>query len=147
MWLLAVLCCLNSSCCQWRSASPAGGSGLAGCPASLGQSKLHNITQLRRAWLLEVAADMLQEAAELLAAKSDWPDLYDMPRLGINEVPVVSATYVDDMYVAFDLAEETARRIRGISQWKTNEFFHSGIRDDGKTVLARLLGMLQGDIL
>ena len=109
--------------------------------------KLHNITQLQRAWLLNVAADMLQEAADLLAAKSDWPKLYDMAQLGINEVPVVSATYVDDMYVAFDLAEETARRIRGISQWKTNEYFHSGIRDDGKAVLARLFGMLQGDIL
>lgn len=90
---------------------------------------------------------MLQEAADLLAAKSDWPKLYDTAQLGTNEVPVVSATYVDDMYVAFDLAEVTARLIRGIRQWKTNEFFHSGIRDDGKAVLTRLFGMLQGDVL
>ena len=31
-----------------------------------------------------------------------------------------------DMYVAFDKAQETAANVKGIQQWITNEFMHSG---------------------
>lgn len=36
-----------------------------------------------------------------------------------------------DMYVSFELAQQTAARIDNIQQWITNEFMHSGVRDDG----------------
>lgn len=38
---------------------------------------------------------------------------------------------MQDMYVSFELAQQTAARVHGIQQWITNEFMHSGVRDDG----------------
>ena len=46
----------------------------------------------------------------------------------------------------FELAQETASQIQGIRQWVTNEYMHSGIRDDGARILERLLGMVRGSI-
>lgn len=39
----------------------------------------------------------LKETAEILAYIDDWPDLYNSKQLAKNEVPVYSATFVDDM--------------------------------------------------
>ena len=39
----------------------------------------------------------LREVADLLAFAEDWPELYDENQLVNNEVPVYSATYVEDM--------------------------------------------------
>lgn len=44
-------------------------------------------------------------------------------------------------YVDFALAEETAEYISGIRKWVTNEYMHSGIREDGPRILDRLMGM------
>ena len=41
----------------------------------------------------------------------------------------------------FQLAEDTASRIGNIRQWVTNEYMHSGIREDGFKIFDRLLGM------
>jgi len=43
--------------------------------------------------------------------------------------------------VDFQLAEKTASRIGTIRQWVTNEYMHSGIREDGARIFDRLLGM------
>ncbi|HWS31779.1 MAG TPA: alpha/beta fold hydrolase [Actinoplanes sp.] len=83
----------------------------------------------------------LAEAADALAAKADWPALYDPARLAANEVPVAAAIYYDDMYVDRDLSVATAAAIRGLRPWITNEFAHDGLRHDER-VLDRLLGML-----
>ena len=91
--------------------------------------------------------DMLRplgKAADLLAEKADWPRLYDPDILAKNEVPCVAALYADDMYVARDLSEETARTIRGCRVWITNEFDHDGLRTQGAKLLPRLLDMLHG---
>jgi len=60
------------------------------------------------------------------------------------QVPVAAAVYYEDLYVNFKLAMETASQIAGIRLWITNEFMHSGLRDDGNTVIDHLLGMLNG---
>ena len=39
----------------------------------------------------------LKETADILAYINDWPDLYNSKQLAKNEVPVYSATFVDDM--------------------------------------------------
>jgi len=49
------------------------------------------------------------------------------------------------MYVERTLSEETARNIRGIKLWITNEYDHNGLRADGERVLGRLLSMLHGE--
>lgn len=42
--------------------------------------------------------------------------------------------------------QETASSIRGIKLWTTNEYRHSGIRDDGSRIFERLLGMARNVI-
>lgn len=51
------------------------------------------------------------------------------------------------MYVSFKLAEATAAEIKGIRMWVTNEYMHSGIREDGPRILDYLLGLLKGKLL
>ncbi len=95
-------------------------------------------------WMFEEIGTLrpLREAAELLAAKEDWPVLYDAEALGRNEVPCAAAVYADDMYVVPELSLETARAIAGIRVWETDEYLHNGLRAEGKAVLGRLLKML-----
>jgi pimeloyl-ACP methyl ester carboxylesterase len=84
-----------------------------------------------------------REAAGLLA-EHPWPRLYDADRLARNEVPVAATIYVDDMYVDRALAEDTARRVRGLRPWITNEYTHNGLRADGERIVGRLLDMVRG---
>ncbi|MFD3563661.1 alpha/beta fold hydrolase [Streptomyces sp. NPDC058686] len=88
----------------------------------------------------------LRETAELLAARTDWAPLYDPERLAANEVPAVAAVYHDDMYVDTAHALSTARAIKGLRTWVTDEFEHDGLRAGAPRVLDRLLAMLHGDI-
>lgn len=87
----------------------------------------------------------LRETAELLAARTDWPALYDPARLAANEVPVVAAVYHDDMYVDTAHALRTARAIRGLRTWVTDEFEHDGLRAGAPRVLDRLLAMARDE--
>ena len=48
------------------------------------------------------------------------------------------------MYVDFDHAQATAKHITGIRQWITNEFHHSGLRDDGQRILEFLMAFSRG---
>lgn len=86
----------------------------------------------------------LRETADLLAAKPDWPALYDCGQLAANTVPVAAAVYTDDIYVDRDLSLETAEAVRGLKVWETAEFHHDGIADDGEGIFNRLLGMVRG---
>jgi len=86
----------------------------------------------------------LAEAAEILAQRA-WPPLYDPGRLQANEVPAAAAVYYDDMYVPREFSVPTARSIRGLRPWVTNEYEHDGLRvSDGK-VLDRLIAMVRGN--
>lgn len=64
--------------------------------------------------------------------------------LACLQVPVAAAAYYEDMYVSFSLSEETANAIAGIRLWVTNEYMHSGLRDDGAHILDYLFDMLGG---
>ncbi|KAK9810112.1 hypothetical protein WJX72_005044 [[Myrmecia] bisecta] len=99
-------------------------------------------------WMFEEFSALrgMKDTAHLLASKQDWPQLYDVRTLERNAVPVASATYYEDLYVDFDLAQETASHINGIRQFITNEYMHSGIRDDGARIFDRLLGMVRGAV-
>ncbi|MDQ0947756.1 pimeloyl-ACP methyl ester carboxylesterase [Streptomyces phaeochromogenes] len=87
----------------------------------------------------------LRETADLLAERTDWPSLYDPDRLAANEVPVAAAVYHDDMYVDTDHALSTARTIRGLRTYVTNEFEHDGVRAGGPRVLDRLLALTRDE--
>ncbi|TFK51612.1 alpha/beta-hydrolase [Heliocybe sulcata] len=83
----------------------------------------------------------LKGAAELLARDSSWGPLYDLKQLAKNEVKVSAATYIDDMYVDYGLAQETAAAIRGTEQYITNQLFHNGIHAEPKEVMQRLFAL------
>jgi len=57
---------------------------------------------------------------------------------------VAATVYVDDVYVERAFAEETARRVRGLRAWVTNEYAHDGLRADGERILGRLLDLVRG---
>jgi len=82
-------------------------------------------------------------AADILAQEA-WPRLYDPEQLARNEVPVAATIYVDDPYVVREFAEESARQIRGLKPWITNEFLHNGLRAGGERVLDRLIDLAKG---
>ena len=84
------------------------------------------------------------EAADVMAAKTDWPALFDLDRLHHNEVPVCAAVYFDDMYVDSELQLQTAREVPNVRAWVTNEHEHDGLRAGG--VLERLFDMGDGRI-
>jgi len=80
----------------------------------------------------------MKEAAELLAAKEDWPMLYDRDALSANEVPVAAAVYENDMYVEREYSLETGAAIQGAKVWRTADYEHNGLRADGPKILERL---------
>jgi len=57
-----------------------------------------------------------------LAAYEDWPKLYDPAVLSKNDVPSAATIYYNDMYVARRFAKETAKKIKGMKVWITNEY-------------------------
>jgi len=83
----------------------------------------------------------LKQAAELLAAKQDWPVLYHEHVLARNSVPVSCAVYADDMFVDMDISRETLALIPNAKAWITNEYEHNGLRADGERILDRLIAM------
>ena len=87
----------------------------------------------------------LRDTAEFLAAHTDWQPLYDPARLAANEVPVAAAVYHDDMYVDATHSLRTARAIRGLRTWVTDEFEHDGVRTGGPRVLDRLIALTRDE--
>ncbi len=92
------------------------------------------------------ALEPLQEAAQALAEREDWPDLYDAGQLARNEVPVAAAVYHDDMYVDTADSLATAGSVRGLRTWVTDEFEHDGLRVSDGRVLDRLIRMAHGEV-
>ena len=97
------------------------------------------------AFELDPALAPLAECAELLAARTDWPPLYDPATLGKCEVPAAAAIYFDDMYVPRELSLQTAAAIRGLRRWVTNEYEHDGLRASDGAVLDRLIRLARGE--
>jgi pimeloyl-ACP methyl ester carboxylesterase len=96
-------------------------------------------------WMLEEygALRPVREAGHLLAER-EWPPLYDPTQLARNDVAIAAAIYADDMYVDRELSEATARQIRGLRVWLTNEYEHDGLRVDGERILGRLIDLARG---
>jgi pimeloyl-ACP methyl ester carboxylesterase len=96
-------------------------------------------------WMFEqlVTLKPLQAAAQLLAEKQDWSELYNAQVLANNQVPVACAVYADDMYVEFDYSRETLANIGNSKAWITNEYEHNGLGVDGEKILGRLIGMVE----
>jgi hypothetical protein len=88
----------------------------------------------------------LKQVAGILASYDDWPALYDEAQLARNEVPVYSATYMDDMYVHFDLATATATKIKGLKQFITNVMYHDALRTRTDELIRQLFALKEDSI-
>ncbi len=83
----------------------------------------------------------LLETADMLATKEDWPDLYDEAQLAKNEVPVYSATYIEDMYVHFDFARDTASKIKNCKTFVTNVLYHDALVNKTDELMKQLFAL------
>ncbi|MFF3752590.1 alpha/beta fold hydrolase [Streptomyces sp. NPDC002018] len=112
-----------------------------------GEGPLYFTGETIHPWHFEAdpALRPLRETAGLLAARTDWPALYDTARLAANEVPVAAIVYHDDMYVDTEHSLRTARAIRGLRTWVTDEYEHDGLRAGAPRVLDRLLALARGE--
>ncbi|KAL1976313.1 hypothetical protein VTN31DRAFT_2595 [Thermomyces dupontii] len=88
----------------------------------------------------------LKDVAGILASYEDWPELYDREQLGRNEVPAYAAIYVDDMYVDFSIAFDTARAIRNLKPFITNSMYHGALSDKTEEVLRQLFSLKEDTI-
>jgi hypothetical protein len=84
----------------------------------------------------------LRPIADELAARTEWPVLYDVDRLRANEVPVAAAVYDTDMYVSRELSLQTAALIGNLRLWHTSDHQHDGLRVSDGEVLSHLLTLL-----
>ncbi|CAI6094664.1 unnamed protein product [Clonostachys chloroleuca] len=83
----------------------------------------------------------LKGVANKLATVNDWTHIYDQEQLAKNEVPVYAATYINDLYVDYEYAKNTANLIKGVKTWETNAVIHSGLRTNTQEVLAALFNL------
>ena len=82
-------------------------------------------------WMFADYAELrpLAQVAGILAKEKDWPALYDEEQLLKNDVPVAAATYVEDMYVDYEMSKDTKEKIRGCQQWITNKYIQYAFFD------------------
>lgn len=102
----------------------------------------------------EVSGVGMRSLAHALAKKTDWGPLYDkMHMRRVLEDGSISraaaAVYYEDLYVDFDASMKVAKRGGPLEKCKvyvSNEYQHSGVRDDGAAIFAKLHGMATGII-
>ncbi|KXT03144.1 hypothetical protein AC578_7729 [Pseudocercospora eumusae] len=99
-------------------------------------------------WMFEDYSELrkVQDVANRVAADAEWPALFDEQQLAKNEVPVYAASYLEDMYVASDLALQTAKKIKGCKVFTTNVMFHNAVRSKTDEVVGQVL-KLRDDIV
>ena len=86
----------------------------------------------------------LRDVAEELATATTGRGSTTRPRLAASQVPAAAAVYLEDMYVPRQLSVPTARVIRGLRPWVTNEYQHDGLRKSNGAVLGRLIALARG---
>lgn len=102
----------------------------------------------------ELSGRGLRAVARALATKHDWGRLYDPDNirdaLASGRSRAAAAVYVDDMYVDLNeslrAADEPGAPLERCAVYVTNEYQHSGLRDDGETILKKLTGMVEGTV-
>jgi pimeloyl-ACP methyl ester carboxylesterase len=97
----------------------------------------------------------LTAVAQALATKTDWGPLWNGPRMAKvlesdRNCRAAAAVYYNDLYVDFDACMKvTARGTGPLEKCKvyiTNDYQHSGLRDDGAKIFAKLHGMATGTV-
>lgn len=126
---------------QWLSGSPQSASSVREMP-------LYFSGEMIYPFLFDLFPELekLRNVAEILAKYSGWPELYDEWQLARNEVPLYAATFVDDMYVDFGLAQETAKLVKNCKQYITNGMYHDAIRSKTDEIMKELFTLRDDSI-
>jgi hypothetical protein len=95
----------------WLSGSPQS-------PSSVREMPLYFSGEMIYPFLFDLFPELekLKNVADIIAKYGGWPELYDEWQLARNEVPLYAATFVDDMYVDFGLAQGTAKLVKNCKQ-------------------------------
>jgi len=112
-------------------------------PASIREHPLFFSGEMIYPFLFEVFPELekLAPAAKIIAEVSDWPALYDEWQLAKNEVPLYSLTYIDDMYVDYHLAQQTAKLVKNCKQAVTNGMYHNALRSKSADAFKALFAL------
>jgi hypothetical protein len=101
----------------------------------------------------ELSGFGMRALSQSLATKDDWGPLYDAKHmrqmLASGTSKAAAAVYYDDMYVDFNACMKVTARggpLEHAKVWITNDYQHSGLRDDGATIFTKLLGMAKGSV-
>ena len=91
-------------------------------------------------WMLDEYSSLkpFKNAANILAKKKDWPQLYSEQKLRENQVPVAAAVYTNDMYVDRNYSIKLAEIIPNMNVWETKLLEHNALRSNGEKVLDSL---------
>ena len=91
--------------------------------------------------------------AHALAQKDDWTSLYNSDQMKKafleQKTKAAAAVYYDDLYVDFDASIKVTRRGAPLEKCKvfvTNEYQHSGLRDNGAEIFHKLFHMCKGSV-
>lgn len=101
----------------------------------------------------ELSGMGMQSVADDLASKKDWNSLYNADQiqtvLSNGKCKAAAVVYHEDMFVDFDACMKVTSRggpLQHCKIWVTNEYQHSGVRDDGARIFARLHSMATGSL-
>ncbi len=104
----------------------------------------------------ELSGFGMRALAQALADKNDWGPLYNPENMrralavdGTGVSKAAAAVYYDDMYVDFNACMKVTKRggpLENCKVWISNEYQHSGLRDDGAMIFNKLLGMAKGEV-
>ncbi|KAI0997244.1 Proline iminopeptidase [Podosphaera aphanis] len=94
-------------------------------------------------FLFEVSEELkkLSAVAQEAAHHNAWPALYDCFQLSQNTVPLYAASFVDDMYVDFGLAQETVKLVSNCKQYITNTLYHNALRANTSDLMKELFAL------
>jgi len=101
----------------------------------------------------DISGNGMRLLSESLASKDDWLPLFDESNMRSallgGKTKAAAAVYYEDMYVDFDCCMKLVQRgmpLEGVKVWVTNEYQHSGLRDDGASIFKKIMAMAKGAI-
>jgi hypothetical protein len=126
---------------QWLAGSPQSASSVRETPLFFSGEMIYPFLFDAFPELKKLAA-----VANLIAKFEDWPDLYDEWQLARNSTTLYAATFIDDMYVDFGLAQDTVKLVKNCRQHITNAMYHNAIRAKPDDVLKELFALRDDSI-
>lgn len=97
---------------------------------------------VRRDWLDTVPGFAPWRDVTLALAEVEWPRLYDADAIAASGARGATAIYVNDVFVPYEFAMQTAALLPGVTPWITSEHEHNGLR--AGDVLPRLIDLAHG---